>query len=117
MYFTYEKTVRFASNGNYDTRKLFDFIVDLFSIEDIQDMIDDGYNNPRSVVYSILYQSNLGECIINTFLLDEDSDFINNIDDEDVEKQIASNLEDQLINYYTEHWKDFNVNNKKLSNE
>ena len=40
MYFTYEKTVRFASNGNYDTRKIFDFIVDLFSIEDIQDMID-----------------------------------------------------------------------------
>lgn len=35
-----KKSVRFASNYNYDTRKLFDFIVNLFSIEDIQDMID-----------------------------------------------------------------------------
>lgn len=117
MYFTYEKVVRLASSCDYDIKKIFDFIIDLYNIEDIQDMINDGYNDPKSVVYSILYESNLGECIINIFLLDEDSDFVNNIDDKEVEKQIASNLEDQLIDYYTEHWKDFNVNNKELSNE
>ncbi len=107
MYFTYEKTVRFASNGNYDTRKLFDFIVDLFSIEDIQDMIDDGYNNPRSVVDAILYQSGLGEIIINCFLQDEDSDFIHNVNDADIQEQVASVLKTQLVDYYTENWEEF----------
>ena len=107
MYFTYEKNVRFASNGNYDTRKLFDFIVDLFSIEDIQDMIDDGYNDPRSVVDTILYQSGLGEIIINCFLQDEDSDFIHNVKDDDIEEQVASVLKTQLVNYYTENWEEF----------
>lgn len=107
MYFTYKKVVRFASSSDYDIKKIFDFIIDLYTIEDIQDIINDGYNDPKSVVYSILYQSNLGECIINIFLLDEDSDFVNNIDNKDVEKQIASNLEDRLIDYYTEHWEEF----------
>ena len=109
MYFTYEKNVRFASNCNYDTRKLFDFIVDLFSIEDIQDMIDDGYNDPRSIVDTILYQSGLGKTIIDCFLQDEDSDFIHNVKSEDIEEQVASALKTQLVNYYTENWEEFNT--------
>ena len=109
MYFTYEKSVRFASNCNYDTRKLFDFIVDLFSIEDIQDMIDDGYNDPRSVVDIILYQSGLGAAIVNCFLQDEGSDFIHNVKSEDIEEQVADALKTQLVNYYTENWEEFNA--------
>lgn len=109
MYFTYEKSVRFASNYNYDTRKLFNFIVDLFSIEDIQDMIDDGYNDPRSVVDAILYQSGLGTSIIDCFLQGEDSNFIHNIKPEDIEEQIASDLKTQLVNYYTENWEEFST--------
>ena len=109
MYFTYEKSVRFASNYNYDTRKLFDFIVDLFSIEDIQDMIDNGYNDPRSIVDVILYQSGLGTIIINCFLRDEYSDFIHNVKFEDIEEQVASVLKTQLVNYYTENWEEFNT--------
>ena len=109
MYFTYEKSVRFASNYDYNTRELFDFIVDLFSIEDIQDIIDDGYNDPRSVVDTILYQSNLGTYIIERFLQDEDSNFINNVKPEDIEEQVASTLKTQLVNYYTENWEEFNT--------
>ena len=109
MYFTYEKSVRFASNCNYYTRKLFDFIVDLFSIEDIQDMIDDGYDNPRSIVDAILYQSGLGTVIVNCFLQDEDSDFIHNVKSEDIEEQVADALKTQLVNYYTENWEEFNT--------
>ena len=109
MYFTYEKSVRFASNYDYNTRELFDFIVDLFSIEDIQDIIDDGYNDPRSVVDTILYQSNLGTYIIEHLLQDEDSNFINNVKPEDIEEQVASNLKTQLFNYYTENWKEFSI--------
>ena len=109
MYFTYEKSVRFASNYNYGTRELFDFIVDLFSIEDIQDIIDDGYNDPKSVVDTILYQSGLGTTIIDCFLQDEDSDFIHNVKSEDIEEQVASALKTQLVNYYTENWEEFNT--------
>lgn len=109
MYFTYEKTVRFASSCDYDTNKLFDFIVDLFNIEDIQDIIDDGYNNPRSVVDAILYQSGLGAVIINSFLQDEDSDFIHNVNDKDIEDQVAATLKTQLVDYYTENWEEFNA--------
>lgn len=109
MYFTYEKVVRLASSCDYDIKKIFDFIVDLFSIEDIQDMIDDGYNNPRSVVDAILYQSGLGETIINCFLQDEDSDFIHNVNDADIQEQVASVLKTQLVNYYTENWEEFNA--------
>ena len=109
MYFTYEKSVRFASNYNYGTRELFDFIVDLFSIEDIQDIIDDGYNDPRSVVDIILYQSNLGTYIIERFLQDEDSNFSNKVKPEDIEEQVASTLKTQLVNYYTENWEEFST--------
>lgn len=107
MYFTYEKTVRFASEYNYDVQKLFDFIIDLFTPEDIQDIINDGYNTPKDVVTAILSESKLGEIIIDCFLRDEGYDFIHNIDDEEVEKQVASVLKTQLINYYTEHWNEF----------
>ena len=107
MYFTYKKTVRFASEYNYDVQELFEFIIDLFNSEDIQDMINDGYTDPENVVLAILYQSNLGEVIVNCFLKDEESDFIHNVDDMEIEKQIDSVLRTQLINYYTEHWNEF----------
>ena len=99
MYFTYEKTVRFASK--YDIQELFDFIIDIFTPEDI---ISDGYNTPKDVVTVILRQSKLGEIIIDRFLQD---DLIYNIDNQEVEKQVASVLKMQLINYYTEHCNEF----------
>ena len=104
MYFTYEKTVRFASKYDYDIQELFDFIIDIFTPEYIKDIISDGYNTPKDVVTVILRQSKLGEI---RFLQDEEDDLIYNIDNEEVEKQIASVLEVQLINYYTEHWNEF----------
>ena len=107
MYFTYEKTVRFASEHDYDVQELFDFIINLFTPEDIQDIISDGYNTSKDVVTVILRQSKLGEIIIDRFLQDEEDDLIYNIDNEEVEKQVASVLKTQLINYYTEHWNEF----------
>lgn len=107
MYFTYEKTVRFAGKYDYDIQELFDFIIDIFTPEDIKDIISDGYNTPKDVITVILRQSKLGEIIIDRFLQDEEDDLIYNIDNEEVEKQVASVLEMQLINYYTEHWNEF----------
>ena len=72
-------------------------------------MIDDGYNDPRSVVDTILYQSGLGAAIVNCFLQDEDSDFIHNVKSEDIEEQVADALKTQLVNYYTENWEEFNT--------
>lgn len=107
MYFTYEKTVRFAGKYDYDIQELFDFIIDIFTPEDIKDIISDGYNTPKDVVTVILRQSKLGEIIIDHFLQDEEDDLIYNIDNEEIEKQVASVLKTQLINYYTEHWNEF----------
>ena len=81
----------------------------IHSIEDIQDIIDDGYNDPRSVVDTILYQSNLGTYIIEHLLQDEDSNFINNVKPKDIEEQVASTLKTQLVNYYTENWEEFST--------
>ena len=91
-----------AVNKDYDIQELFDFIIDIFTPEDIKDIISDGYNTPKDVVTVILRQSKLGEIIIDRFLQDEEDDLIYNIDNEEVEKQIEKykKLNKEIIKFF-----------------
>lgn len=113
MYFVYQKQINLASKYIYSTEEIVNWFIKTWDIsttfEDLgdtatpRDLVDDIFNNP--------------DCWYDDFVRDMalEDDIIENLSSEDLSAQIQDVIENQLLEYYKEHWEDLK-NEQDISN-
>ena len=113
MYFIYQKEVNLASKYNYSTESIVNWFITNWDISaTLEDLGDSA--TPSDLVNDIFFNP---DCWYDNFVKDMDleDDIIENLSSEDLSNQIQDVVEDQLLNYYEEHWEDL-INEQDISN-